>query len=170
MLRPLMIGLCIGLLGGELTLANTYHKPPEETLRKQLTPMQYNVTQHEATEPPFQNTYWNTKKEGVYVDIVSGEPLFSSKDKYDSGCGWPSFTKPLAKEGLTEKVDRRLIYTRTEVRSKQADSHLGHVFPDGPPDKGGLRYCINSASLRFVPVENLDKEGLGKWKTLFEKK
>lgn len=134
-----------------------------------LTPMQYAVTQKEATEPPFQNAYWDHKDAGIYVDIVSGEALFSSLDKYDSGCGWPSFTRPISEAVLTEKMDRKLYQPRIEVRSKAADSHLGHVFPDGPKDKGGLRYCINSAALRFIPVSEMQKEGYGAFLTLFSK-
>ena len=148
--------------------SNSFHKPSDQELRKKLTPMQYNVTQHEATEPPFHNPYWNNKKQGIYVDVVSGEPLFSSLDQYDSGCGWPSFSKPITKEIVKEKTDYKLIMPRTEVRSKKADSHLGHVFPDGPKDKGGLRYCINSASLRFVALEDLEKEGYGEYRKLFK--
>ncbi|WIL19376.1 bifunctional methionine sulfoxide reductase B/A protein [Geothrix sp.] len=144
-------------------------KPSPADLKQKLTPMQYHVTQEAGTEPPFRNEYWNEHRDGVYVDIVSGKPLFTSKDKFDSGCGWPSFTKPIAAEDVVEKKDGSLGMIRTEVRSKDADSHLGHVFDDGPRDRGGLRYCINSASLRFVPVEDLDKEGLGAFLPLFGK-
>lgn len=143
-------------------------KEAQQELRKKLDKMQYYVTQESGTEPPFQNAYWDNKKEGIYVDVVDGRPLFSTKDQYDAGCGWPSFTKPIEEGELTEQDDRSLWMVRREVRSKGADSHLGHVFTDGPKDKGGLRYCINSASLRFVAVEDLEKEGYGDYKKLFE--
>ncbi len=126
------------------------------------------MTQHEGTEPAFRNEYWDNKKPGIYVDVVSGEPLFSSLDKFDSGCGWPSFTKPLDESSITTKTDRKLWMTRTEVRSKQADSHLGHVFDDGPQEAGGLRYCMNSAALRFIPVDKLEEEGYGEYLSLFQ--
>ena len=146
----------------------TAAKPSDAELKKKLTPLQYEVTQHEGTERPFQNEYWENHKPGIYVDIVSGEPLFSSLDKFDSGTGWPSFTKPLEKDNVVEKSDRKLFMVRTEVRSKHGDSHLGHLFDDGPAPTG-QRYCTNSASMRFIPVEKLEAEGYGKYLPLFKK-
>ncbi|MBL1264670.1 peptide-methionine (R)-S-oxide reductase MsrB [Methylomicrobium sp. RS1] len=143
-------------------------KPSQDDLSSRLTPLQYQVTQEEATEPPFDNAYWNEKRAGIYVDVVSGEPLFSSQDKYDSGSGWPSFTKPLSEENIVTKKDFLLLIPRTEVRSRLADSHLGHVFKDGPKPTG-LRYCMNSAALRFIPVEEMAKEGYGKFLSFFGK-
>jgi len=145
-----------------------FHKPSDTELKKRLTPEQYRVTQQEGTEAPFRNPYWDKHEAGIYVDVVSGEPLFSSLDKFDSGTGWPSFTRPLGPENITTRTDHGFFMRRTEVRSRLADSHLGHVFEDGPAPTG-LRYCMNSASLRFVPVERLDAEGYGKYLPLFEK-
>jgi peptide methionine sulfoxide reductase msrA/msrB len=142
-------------------------KPSQAELKKRLTPLQYRVTQESATEPAFQNEFWNNHAEGLYVDVVSGKPLFSSKDKFDSGCGWPSFSKPLDPSQVQEKKDLSYGMVRTEVRSKDSNSHLGHVFDDGPADKGGLRYCINSASLRFITVADLEKAGYGQYLPLF---
>lgn len=145
----------------------SYNKPSDAEMRKKLTPLQYEVTQHEGTERAFSNEYWNNKKAGIYVDIVSGEPLFSSLDKYDSGTGWPSFTKPLEPDNITTKTDFKLFMPRTEVRSKNAGSHLGHLFDDGPAPTGH-RYCMNSASLRFIPIEKLEEEGYGEYLKLFQ--
>lgn len=143
-----------------------YHKAPAAVSR--LSPEQYRVTQRNGTERPFENAFWDNQEPGLYVDVVSGEPLFTSMDKFDSGCGWPSFTKPVEAKNVVEQQDTSHAMTRTEVRSSHGDSHLGHVFPDGPPEAGGLRYCINSASLRFVPFDQLEKEGYGSYRELFE--
>ncbi len=145
----------------------TFQKPSDEELRKRLSPEQYEVTQHEGTEPPFRNQYWNDHRPGIYVDVVSGEPLFSSLDKFDSGTGWPSFTRPREPANVTTRSDRSLFMERTEVRSRLAGSHLGHLFDDGPAPTG-LRYCMNSAALRFVPVERLAEEGYGQYLRLFQ--
>ena len=146
---------------------NNFTKPSDADLKKRLTPLQYEVTQHEGTEPPFRNEYWDNHKAGIYVDVVSGEPLFSSLDKFESGTGWPSFTRPLEPANIATKTDRKFFMSRTEVRSKHADSHLGHVFDDGPQPTG-LRYCMNSASMRFIPVEKLQEEGYGQYLPLFQ--
>ncbi len=147
----------------------SFTKPDDAELKTKLTPEQYRVTQHEGTEPAFRNAYWNNHDDGIYVDVVSGEPLFSSLDKYDSGTGWPSFTKPLDASHVKTKTDRTLGMSRTEVRSAEGDSHLGHLFDDGPTPTG-QRYCMNSASLRFIPVDQLEAEGYGQFLPLFTKK
>ena len=145
-----------------------YKKPSDDELRKNLTALEYEVTQNAGTERPFSSEYDDFYEEGIYVDKVSGEPLFSSKDKFNAGCGWPSFSKPVEGTEINEKEDLSHGMIRTEVRSKNADSHLGHVFPDGPQELGGLRYCINGAALRFVPKEDLEKEGYGEYLRIFE--
>lgn len=175
--------LLVSALGGAVIFAQYNNVMAEKDLSQQeadmnqkdaqfkdvpLTELQKYVTQHDGTEPPFQNAYWDNHEPGIYVDVVSGEPLFSSTDKFDSGTGWPSFTKPLRDQALVSKVDNKLFMQRTEVRSSTADSHLGHVFDDGPADKGGLRYCINSAALRFVHKDDLEKEGYEEFLYLFE--
>ncbi|MCM0606245.1 MAG: peptide-methionine (R)-S-oxide reductase MsrB [Xanthomonadaceae bacterium] len=156
-------------------MAQNYKKPSEAELKKILTPEQFHVTQGCGTEPPFKNEYWDNHKEGIYVDVVTGEPLFSSQDKFESGSGWPSFTKPIDQSHVMTKADESHGMIRTEVKSKEGESHLGHVFTDGPKQAGGLRYCINSASLKFIPKEDLDKKGINGndysvFKTLFNKK
>jgi methionine-R-sulfoxide reductase len=169
MLPILALALGAGALAAQAPAAHprTYMKPTDAVLKTKLTTLQYQVTQHEATEPPFHNTYWDNHEAGIYVDVVTGEPLFSSTDKYESGTGWPSFTKPLVPENVKTKTDHQLFASRTEVRSAHGDSHLGHVFDDGPKPTG-LRYCMNSAAMRFIPVRDLEREGYGQYAPLFK--
>lgn len=154
-------------VNGDHKVTTPFHKPSDDELKQKLTPIQYKVTQHEGTESPFHNEYWDNHEAGIYVDVVSGEPLFSSLDKFESGTGWPSFTRPLVPENIKTKVDRRLLMTRTEVRSAHGDSHLGHLFDDGPKPTG-MRYCMNSASMRFIPATRLVDEGYGEYAKLFD--
>ncbi len=167
----LIIAALSPILARNLAEKTTAPKKPEYAEKiKTLDETQYHITQQNGTETPYRNEYWDNKKEGIYVDVISGVPLFSSKDKFDSGTGWPSFTKPIDDKNIAHKADKTMGMTRTEVRSSEADSHLGHVFNDGPPDKGGMRYCINSGALRFIPKEDLQKEGYGEYLKLFNEK
>ena len=159
----------VALAKGDHKVTDSYKKPSETELKQKLSPIQFQVTQHEGTERPFQNEYWDNHEDGIYVDVVSGEPLFSSRDKFESGTGWPSFTRPLVAENIKTKTDRQFGMTRTEVRSAHADSHLGHLFDDGPKPTG-MRYCMNSASMRFIPVSKLAAEGYGDYVKLFSAK
>jgi len=169
-MRNLLVALtAVVVLAGTAQAAQKFTKPSDAELKKKLTPLQYEVTQHEGTEMAYRNEYWDNHRPGIYVDIVSGEPLFSSTDKYDSRTGWPSFTKPLEPANIVTRTDYKLTYPRTEVRSKQAGSHLGHVFDDGPAP-AGKRYCMNSAAMRFIPSEKLAAEGYGKYAPLFLKR
>lgn len=168
---------CIGLVltfllpvAANADSARKYQKPSKEKIKALLTPEQFRVTQQSFTETPFDNAYWDHHESGIFVDIVTGEPLFSSTDKFDSGTGWPSFTQPIEKSNIVEKVDKSIFDTRTEVRSKVGGSHLGHVFKDGPKEKGGMRYCINSAALKFIPAKQLKESGYGQFQKLFDSK